>query len=433
MEKNDHTVSLTGVVLLIAGATIGAGILGLPVQTGLSGFLPSVFGIIIIWLFMTITALILAERFIKDNNLSNDYPTVFKEDFGIWGKIFSVLGYLINYYSVMIAYLCASISIIQYLMPIKLPPYIPLLIFFIPTALITLFGLKYVIKANFIFMCILFVSLTILIITSLKDFVPDRLAYTDWKYMLPAMPVILNAFLFHNIIPPVCRGLKNNKRKIKKSIIFGTSIACLINLFWLLVGIGSFPMAGSGEGNMLYAFTHGEPATVPLSIALNSKTVTIVGMVFSLAAVFTSFVSVVIGLRGFLSDLLSSTFQINNQFFVICLTLLPSFCIALIYPDFFIGALDLAGGIGGVLIFGVFPALLIIKYSKRKVNIRSLGGVLLVIIFVFLISFEILQQFNTFKIKPRIESKHQGYKLKIHNGNKKNDANHSKIKKIDNS
>lgn len=429
MHTDKQTAPLFGVVLLIAGATIGAGILGLPVQTGLSGFFPSVCGTILIWLFMMTTALILSERFINDNNVMNDYPTVFKEDFGNWGKVFSVLGYLINYYSIMIAYLCASASIIQFLIPIKLPSFIPLLIFYIPTAFITLFGLKYVVKANSIFMFILFISLLILIGVSLKSFESHRLAYTDWEYLVPAMPVILTAFLFHNIIPAVCRGLQNNRKRVRKSIIFGTSIACLINIAWIMVGIGSFPLAGGGEGNMLYAFMNEEPVTVPLSKALNSEIVTLLGMVFSLAAVFTSFVSVVIGLRGFISDLLMSTFKINNQTLVICLTLLPSFIVALLYPGFFIDALGLAGGVGGVIIFGIFPGMLIIKYSKKKFSKKSIAGAFLIIIFLFLIIVELAQEFDVYKIKPRVERKHAGYKLQVSGLDAKNSNQNQNLKK----
>jgi tyrosine-specific transport protein len=126
VKKNATVFSLA---LLIAGATIGAGVLGLPVQTGLSGFIPSTIGIVIIWIIMTFTAIVLAERFMRSNAVATDYPTVFKEDFGVIGKYLCVLGYLINYYGIMVAYLCGSAVILAFLIPIALPENIFLLVF----------------------------------------------------------------------------------------------------------------------------------------------------------------------------------------------------------------------------------------------------------------------------------------------------------------
>ena len=53
--------SVLGGMLLIAGSCIGAGMLGLPIVTGISGFLPSLALFFCGWLFMTATALLLVE------------------------------------------------------------------------------------------------------------------------------------------------------------------------------------------------------------------------------------------------------------------------------------------------------------------------------------------------------------------------------------
>jgi len=262
--------SLLNVALLIAGATIGAGILGLPVQTGLSGFFPTLFGTIAIWILMSITAFILAERFMmRAGNFTSDFPSIFKEDFGVIGKYLSVLGYLINYYGVMVAYLCASASILAFLIPISLPSWVFLLIFFVPTAIITLFGLVYVFRANSLFMLILFVTFAILLVMVGHKVVSSRLLFTDWPFLPAAMPIILNAFLFHNILPAVTRSLEYDRKAIYKSIILGTSIACTINILWVIVVIGALPMTNSKGGeSLLYAFLHNQPATVPLASIL---------------------------------------------------------------------------------------------------------------------------------------------------------------------
>lgn len=55
------TGSLLGGTLLITGSCVGAGMLGLPILTGLSGFAPSLVMFVLVWLFMTITGLLLVE------------------------------------------------------------------------------------------------------------------------------------------------------------------------------------------------------------------------------------------------------------------------------------------------------------------------------------------------------------------------------------
>ena len=394
--------SVFSVALLIAGATIGAGILGLPVQTGLSGFLPTLFGTVIIWILMSITAFIIAERFMRAGNYANDFPTIFREDFGVIGKYLSVIGYLINYYGVMVAYLCAAASILAFLVPIPLPSWIFLLIFFIPTAIVTLYGLTYVLRANALFMIALFVTFAILLVMVGQKIMPSRLLFTDWPFLPAAMPIILNAFLFHNILPAVTRSLEHDRLAIYKSIILGTTIACVINLLWVIVVIGALPMTNvKGGESLLYAFLHNQPATVPLASLLKSKIITIAGMVFSFCAIFTSFVSVVIGLRGFLRDFISSTFKIDNTVLTVLATFIPPLTVAIIFPHFFLGALNFAGGVGGVLIFGIFPALILIKYAKGYG--KRICGVLLLIIFIYLMGVELLQEFGVTHIKPNVE------------------------------
>src|SRR5579872_4575576 len=52
---------VVGGTLLIAGTTIGVGMLALPVATGAAGFVPSVITYIVCWLFMLCTGLLLVE------------------------------------------------------------------------------------------------------------------------------------------------------------------------------------------------------------------------------------------------------------------------------------------------------------------------------------------------------------------------------------
>ena len=82
---NEKQGSVIGGMLLIAGSCIGAGMLGLPIVTGLSGFFPSLIMFFCGWLFMTSTALLLVEVngwFSRQVNLL----TMTQHTLGKWGQ-----------------------------------------------------------------------------------------------------------------------------------------------------------------------------------------------------------------------------------------------------------------------------------------------------------------------------------------------------------
>ena len=387
MKKNKSSILAVG--MLIGGATIGAGILGLPIQTGMAGVIPSVIGTLWVWVLLTLTAFIITDRFLQegDSEIAQDFPTIFKKDFGIVGKILVIIGYLVNYYGIMVAYLCASVSILAFMIPVHMQDWCYLLIFFIPIGGLTLFGLKYVLKANTFFMALLiitFIALCVLIVSKLE---PARLEYQNWDFFPLTLPIIVNAFLFHNIIPAVCRTMDNNGKRIKLSIIAGTAIACTINLIWILAVLGVLPLTSGNEIiSLTYAYKHNQPATVPLAHALHSKYITLLGVVFSFCAIITSFVSVVIGLQGFLRDIFISSFKIDNKILTNIAVFLPPLFITLAYPNFFLKAMGYAGGVGGLLIFGIFPSLL---WIKTKNVWKVIGGVIMFLFFAYIMATQI--------------------------------------------
>jgi tyrosine-specific transport protein len=101
------TGSVFGGMLLVAGSCIGAGMLALPVLTGLAGFVPSVFLFIIAWAFMTFTALLIIEAngwFLGQIN----YVSMIEKTLGSTGRILSWILYLFLFYSLLSGYIGIS-------------------------------------------------------------------------------------------------------------------------------------------------------------------------------------------------------------------------------------------------------------------------------------------------------------------------------------
>jgi len=396
------------VVLLITGTTVGAGMLGLPIKTGLSGLFPSLLGMIVVWGLMLGTAWILASRIIASDHATSDLPTLFQQELGTTGKWLSIIGYLTIFYGLLVAYLSGASSIFVNLIKLPLARQVWVIIFFIVVTGIILFGLDLVRKGNAAIMTVLGISFVFLLIKTGQNLNPRHLTYTDWHFIPSALPIIVCAFAFHAIIPTVCRSLKWQSRACWQALLIGTLLALALNALWVLVVIGALPLAGLGQENILAAFHENLPATVPLSMAFHSKVIATAGMFFSLAAIITSYFGVGIAFMGFFRDLIYSFGKKSNRFKEALLTFGPPFLIALLYPNLFLKALDLVGGIGLLLVFGCLPGLMILK-PKRKPGVwQRLGGYAILCLFVLLIFLELFQELGWLQIHPNIEYWHFG-------------------------
>src|ERR1700761_320820 len=102
--------SVLGGILLVAGSCIGAGMLGLPVLSAQAGFQPSLLVFFICWLFMVSTGLLLLEvNLWYGGEIS--IITMAERTLGRVGKIVSWLVFLFLFYSLMVAYVAASGSL----------------------------------------------------------------------------------------------------------------------------------------------------------------------------------------------------------------------------------------------------------------------------------------------------------------------------------
>ena len=80
------------------------------------------------------------------------------------------------------------------------------------------------------------------------------------------------------------------------------------------------------------------------------------------------------------------------------LTFVPPLIISIIYPDIFLKALNIVGGVGIVILFGILPSILAIIRAKTTSK-RTLGIAMLILFTVFLL-FQLGQQFGLIKFQP---------------------------------
>ncbi len=401
--NNSTKTPVVTVALLIAGTTIGAGILGLPIKTGLSGTIPTLLGMLLVWSIMLTTAWILVETILKSNDKEADLPSLLSHELGTWAKVVATVGYLIIFYGVLVAYLAGAACALSSLFAAPESKNWYLLAFFIFATTFVFLGPDVVRKGNAIFMIAMGITFCILIWAACGNFQIGRLNHKDWHFLPSVLPIISTAFCFHPILVTASRSLGYKRKPILTALLLGTIFPLLINALWMIMVVGALPLTGSDEGSILGAFNLGLPATIPLASVLNNQLVAVSGVVFTIFAIITSYLAVGISLMGFFRDLLSHRLPWWNRSSETICTFLPPLAVALIYPNIFLVALDIVGGVGITLVFGFLPTLLLFKNDKRKYSLKKLLGCFILIVLLGLMVLEVSQELGLLKIHPDVE------------------------------
>ncbi len=363
--------SIFGGVLLVAGSCIGAGMLALPVITGIAGFAPSMLMFFLAWLFMTMTGFLLLEV-----NLAVGYKfsliSLAEKTLGRAGKVLCWILFLFLFYSLSVAYLSASGSILSALFGIA--PWMGSALFAILFGVVLYIGVKQVDYLNRFLMIGLVISYVILVFLGARHIHFDNLQGHQWKYAFAAMPILIISFGFHNMIPSLAMYMKGNVKALRKTLLIGSLIPLAIYFVWQVVMLGILP-----KDAVQTALDHGEVATNTLQSVIGKSWINLVAQLFALFAIVTSFLAQSLSLVDFLSDGLKIAKEGMRRVGLIALSIVPPLLFALLNPGVFIKALSMAGGISAVILFGVMPALMVWKLRHHTQEQRALlpGGRLL--------------------------------------------------------
>lgn len=382
--------------LLIAGTAVGAGLLGLPVKTGLAGLGPSSLALIVAWAAMTASAWAIARGVIDSGDLTIDLPSLFRRELGRGAMWLAVAAYLVNMYGIMIAYLAGGATVITGLGDCSLSPTMTTIAFFIGATTLAVLGQTVLRHGNTVLMVLLGGSFLYLIYQIASAVDPGRLTYRDWSYMPATLPIILCSFSFQGVVPAVCRQMNGDGRPLMKAILFGTLIPLVLALIWTVAAAGALPLL-DGENSLLGAYMADQPATIPLSKAVKAPGILVTGLMFSLCAILTSYLGISLGLRGFLTDLLHRSSDLPDRLLIDSLVFLPPLIIVLIDPNLFLQALDITGGLSVTIVFGLLPAALFYRSGHRW------AAWLLIAFFGLALGLEAFQELGWLKIEPRVE------------------------------
>lgn len=375
-----------GGALLIGGTALGAGMLGLPVETAQGGFFPSMIIFAVCYLFGLSTGLLFLELCLwmpQDSNIIS----MSKHLLGRAGEIAAWVLYLFLFYTLTVAYVSGGGEFIYELLNQAIPATICQIIFILLFGGVVCLGTKTVDRVNFILMAGLVVSFLFFILMAVSHVNVTKLINFRFGKALLALPIIVGAFSYQGTIPSLNTYLERDPKKVRAAIIYGTMIPFICYIIWQILTLGSLPLEGAY--GLIEAKAKGWSAVAPLKHLMGGSWFSIAGQFFAFFAVTTSFLGVSLGLVDFLID----GFQLKNtkmkRLFVCLFIYVPAIILASTISGVFIGALKVAGGIGCVLLLGLLPVLMIWvgRYKKDYPSVHTqLGGgkVVLVAILIFI-------------------------------------------------
>jgi tyrosine-specific transport protein len=343
-----------GAILMVAGTTIGAGMLALPPVTAQAGLMPSLLLLLGCWALMTAAALLLAQVALAHPNCAN-LVSLARATLGRGGA-WCVSGvYLLLLYALMTAYLTGGGPLIASLLGIGDTSAI--LLFAALFGAIVWAGTRSVDLINRLLMSGLLLAYGLLIALLAPHLQPQQLVHRNWEATGPAFALIFTSFGFAIIVPSLARYLNHQARSLRCAILVGSLLPLIVYLLWELTVLGALPLP-----QQVAILASGEPTRqLPLALAqqLDSTALPWICGAFVFLALVTSFMGVFLSLCHFIEDGIRQSKTRSAL-----LALLPPLLVALIYPQAFIGALEY-GGILVALLLVVFPCLM--AWKARRV------------------------------------------------------------------
>jgi tyrosine-specific transport protein len=356
--------SLLGGSLLIAGTSIGGGMLALPILTGQAGFLPSIAVYVLCWLFMASTGLLFLEVSQWMHGDAN-IISMAQKTLGRKGKYFAWVVYLFLFYCLTVAYIVGCGNIVTELSQFHLPDWAGPLVFLLFFAPLILIPTSLAGHLNIYLVIGLALSYLGFVFLGFRYVESEFLTAHDWSHSLRVLPIAFAAFAYQGTIPTLTTYMEQDLKNTRRAILIGSFIPLIVYAIWTWLILGIVPL--EGPGGLEEALQKGQNAVEPLKNFIGNPAVYGLGQTLAFFALVTSCLGVSLGLRDFLADGLNIRKDVKGKLLLAVLVFLPPLIIAMSYPHIFLTALDYAGGFGCALLLGLLPIVMtwIGRYHKN--------------------------------------------------------------------
>ena len=335
-----------GSTLIVAGTTIGAGMLAMPLTSAGIGFSFTVVLLVSLWLLLCFTALLFVEAY-QTVDSDAGLGTLAEKYYGTFGRVVSTAVLIIFLYAILSAYVSGGSSILGGLLPTivdaETTTKIAGVIFTVVFGSFIVVGTTSVDAVNRIIFATKILAFILVLGLLLPKVTVDHLLATPINnaLLISAMPIFFTSFGFHGSIPSLNKYLDGNVKALRISIVVGTAIPLIAYILWQLATHGVL-----SQTEFMEILEH-DPTLNGLAEAAHhitgSSIVGIVVRLFSALALITSFLGVALGLFEALEDLLKRVNISAGRKSLGLLTFLPPMLFAFFYPQGFITALGYAG------------------------------------------------------------------------------------------
>ncbi len=353
---------LFGSTLIIAGTTIGAGMLALPLASAGLGFSTSMIMMLSIWTLMAFTALLMLEIH-QHAEADATLHTLAHQFLGTKGKWVATGAMLFLFYALCAAYIAGGGSQFNQKLHnwfnLDTSQELATLIFTFIIALVVTFGTQSVDKVNRVLFAAKIIAMaTVLFFLSPSIHLDNLVAMPIQQgLIISALPVIFTSFGFHGSIPAVVKYLELDVKAVKRALVIGSSIPLLVYTLWQISTLGVLSQSELAASSDLSLFINSLSQTVHQGAFSNAVSI------FADLALLTSFLGVSLGLFEFLGDSLSKKKLGANRFNIAIITFTPPLAFALFYPQGFITALGYAA-IALVVLAVFLPVAMVGKARK---------------------------------------------------------------------
>ncbi|GMH41473.1 hypothetical protein BSKO_09383 [Bryopsis sp. KO-2023] len=386
-----NPMSVTGATFLLAGGTVGAGIIALPVKTYDAGFGPSILGLVGCWALLYVSALFLLELSLWFGEGAN-ISTMAEDTLGSVAKFACVGMYLFVYGATVVAYVAEApkfiVPAVSFLTGVAVPSWLAAAVFTFLWGYVIYLGSHPVNRVNFWCMAGCILAYSLLLVLGGRGVNQESLSHSNWSSFPKNLPLMVTALSFHNMVPSL-RISMASVGDVRKAILYGSLVPLAMYALWELVIVGSLQKGDTIESveDVLRGMKSvgGEPVVLTFEW-------------FSFLAIITSFLGVGLGCLDFIRDLLlgfnvdsitdmitdptSRPFDIGRMG-PLALFLMPCYFIGIAFPHIFLSALEFSGTLR-LLIFSVLPVGMVWvgRYRQNRKEMTFGGKWLLIAVLV---------------------------------------------------
>lgn len=378
-----------GAILMVAGVSIGAGMLALPIAAATIGPFFSTLIMSIVAAFMLYAGIVATEV----NLTLGESFSIAKMGERCFGKSVYILGIvtvILLFYSLVCAYLSGMTSILQKnLLPDgKFPDSLVSTVLGLVIGVIVYTSARAVDYSNRVFFFAKFILLGALLIMLLPyiniDLSLNKNYTPTWQDLTLLLPIFFTSFGFHGSIPSILKYAGHEKKQLSQIFLLGIIIPYLIYTLWITAITGALPP--TGDNSLAFIKTSTDSLSTLFTSISNLTGSTLINYIvagFSWCMV-TSLLGVTLGLVDFFIEICSYGSSRFERLKATLYTFIPPIILLLMKSKIFVSALAFAAialSILAIIIPSTSAFYLIRQGITEHFHYTKLWGLILLLIF----------------------------------------------------